>query len=425
MAVTVPNLADGRDIERATPALVARLRGAPASAKAILLALLAIREGGLNVRLPDGRTLAFGDPAARGADLAVKDYRFARRVLANGDIGFAEGLMAGEWESADLSALLTLLAGNAERIMGLVEGGWLGKIVNGLRHLSRVNTKRGSRRNILAHYDLGNRFYEAWLDGTMTYSAARFDAKVRDLETAQLEKYRALARHLDLKPGDHVLEIGCGWGGLAEVAANEFGARVTGLTISDAQYAYACERMRRVGLADRVEIRRQDYRDVEGSFDKVASIEMFEAVGERYWPAYFSKIADVLKPGGRAALQIITIRANYSTNTVAALISFNATCFPAACWRALSACSRRRPAPAWCGEKPRRSAKATPTPWRNGRAGSAPNGRRFARWASTSGSSNCGASISAIAKQVSAPGAPTWCNWRWQNRPVEAMASGV
>jgi cyclopropane-fatty-acyl-phospholipid synthase len=142
----------------------------------------------------------------------------------------------------------------------------------------------------------------------MTYSAARFDEKVRDLETAQRAKYKALAEHLELKPDDHVLEIGCGWGGFAEFAAREYGARVTGITISDEQLAYARARMERAGLADRVEIRRQDYRDVHGQFDKVASIEMFEAVGEKYWPAYFAKIADVLKPGGKAGLQIITIK---------------------------------------------------------------------------------------------------------------------
>jgi cyclopropane-fatty-acyl-phospholipid synthase len=176
-----------------------------------------------------------------------------------------------------------------------------------MRHLSNANTKSGSRRNILAHYDLGNEFYGVWLDASMTYSSARFDAQVRDLEAGQRAKYKALADHLELKAGDHVLEIGCGWGGFAEFAAREYGARVTGITISDEQLAYARARMERAGLSDLVEIRRQDYRDVEGQFDKVASIEMFEAVGEKYWPAYFGKIADVLKPGGKAGLQIITI----------------------------------------------------------------------------------------------------------------------
>ena len=292
---------------RATSGLVAGLK-APASAKAVLLALLQLKGGSAAIALPDGRVLMFGDGAGPQVDFRIRSYHFARRVLKNGDIGFAEGLMAGEWESDDLSSLLTLLASNVERFTRLLEGGPLGKAVHWLRHLSNANTKRGSRRNILAHYDLGNAFYSAWLDASMTYSSARFNAQVRDLEAGQRAKYKALAEHLDLKAGEHVLEIGCGWGGFAEFAAREYGARVTGITISDEQLAYARARMEKAGLTDRVEIRRQDYRDVEGQFDKVASIEMFEAVGEKYWPAYFAKIANVLKPGGRAGLQIITIR---------------------------------------------------------------------------------------------------------------------
>jgi cyclopropane-fatty-acyl-phospholipid synthase len=287
----------------------AQIRGlkAPASAKAVLLALTHITNGAIHMELPDGQRLRFGDAAATPLDIKVRDYRFARRVLVNGDIGFAEGWMAREWETENLSDLLVLLANNIERFRRVFEGSLIGKSLNWIRHLSRENSRTGARRNILAHYDLGNRFYEAWLDRTMTSSSARFD-KATDLESAQVAKYRALAQHLELKPGDHVLEIGCGWGGFAEVAASEFGARVTGLTISDEQLAYARARIERAGLSDRVEIRRQDYRDVEGQFDKVASIEMFEAVGEKYWATYFSKIADVLKPGGRAALQIITIK---------------------------------------------------------------------------------------------------------------------
>ncbi|MGE0742607.1 MAG: class I SAM-dependent methyltransferase [Hyphomonadaceae bacterium] len=292
--------------EPATSSVIARLR-APTRAKAVLYALLQVRDGAIVAELPDGRRLSFGDANGPQIDLRIRDYRFAQRVLKNGDIGFAEGWIAREWETDDLSGLLTLLANNIERVRRVFEGSVLGKALNWMRHLSRDNTRSGARRNILAHYDLGNRFYEAWLDRTMTYSSARFD-QTADLEQAQIAKYRALARHLDLKPDDHVLEIGCGWGGFAEIAAKEFGARVTGVTISDEQLAYARARMERAGLTDRVEIRRQDYRDIEGQFDKVASIEMFEAVGEKYWPAYFAKIADVLKPGGRAALQIITIK---------------------------------------------------------------------------------------------------------------------
>lgn len=291
---------------RATSGLITALR-APTSAKAVFLALLQLKGGAAVVTLPDGRQLGFGDGAGPSVDFQIHSYQFANRVLSSGDIGFAEGLMAGEWESNDLSALLTLLASNVERFTRLLEGGPIGKAVHWVRHLSNANTKSGSRRNILAHYDLGNEFYSAWLDASMTYSSARFDAQVRDLEAGQRAKYKALAEHLELKSTDHVLEIGCGWGGFAEFAAREYGARVTGITISDEQLAYARARMERAGLSAQVEIRRQDYRDVEGQFDKVASIEMFEAVGEKYWPAYFGKIADVLKPGGKAGLQIITI----------------------------------------------------------------------------------------------------------------------
>lgn len=305
---STPRIAEGV-AERATPALIARLK-APASFKACCMASLNLHGGRLVIVLPDGRRLAFGDAEQPVFTLQVKDYAFARRVLSGGDIGLAEGYMAGEWDTPDLSAILTFLNSNVERIIGVFRGkSPMARVANFLKHFSRENTREGSRKNILAHYDLGNRFYAKWLDGTMTYSSARFDrTQCKDLDTAQLEKYRTLARHIDLKPGEHVLEIGCGWGGFAEVAAREFGARVTGLTISDEQHAFATERMQRAGLTDKVEIRLQDYRDVRGPFDKVASIEMFEAVGEKYWPAYFAKIAEVLKPGGRAGLQIITIR---------------------------------------------------------------------------------------------------------------------
>jgi cyclopropane-fatty-acyl-phospholipid synthase len=286
---------------------IMRLR-APMSAKVALVGLSNVRGGALTLTLPDGQTLCFGDVAGSATSMKINDYRFARRVVFNGDIGFAEGWIAGAWESDDLPALLTLLAANAERFMKLFEGGRLGQALNWFRHHRRANTRSGSKRNILAHYDLGNAFYAAWLDRSMTYSSAKFDAEGVTLEAAQRAKYRALAERLELKPGEHVLEIGCGWGGFAEFAAREYNVRVTGVTISDAQLRYARERISRAGLSDRVEIRAQDYRDLSGQFDKIATIEMFEAVGEQYWPAYFAKLAEVLKPGGRAALQTITIR---------------------------------------------------------------------------------------------------------------------
>jgi len=278
---------------------------------ALLLRLLAANWtfGRLTVQLPGGAThvLEGREPGA-SAVLDIRDYRFARRVLASGDIGFAEGYMAGEWETPHLAALLEVLADNHDHIRRLFDGHPLMKVMHWLSHRRRRNSREGSRRNIHAHYDLGNAFYAAWLDPTMTYSSARFEGEDQTLEEAQRAKYAALARSMDLRAGHSVLEIGCGWGGFAEYAAREVGARVTGITISQAQFDFARERMVRAGLGDRVDIRLVDYRDVEGTFDRVASIEMFEAVGQEYWPAFFGKIREVLAPGGRAGLQIITIR---------------------------------------------------------------------------------------------------------------------
>jgi cyclopropane-fatty-acyl-phospholipid synthase len=294
---------------RPTNADIATLKGVPASFKAVCFSCQNLREGSLTMRLPNGRAFCFGgQESGPDAQMTVKDFAFARRVLNAGDIGFCEGYMADEWDTPDLTALLSLMSINIERVLRFLKGGPISQMLNMLRHFGRENTREGSRKNILAHYDLGNRFYQAWLDRTMTYSSARFDRASEDLEKAQLNKYRAMAHYAGLEPGDRVLEIGCGWGGFAEVAAKEFGAHVTGLTLSKEQHAFASARLQRQGLSEMSDIRIQDYRDVTGPFDTVVSIEMFEAVGEKYWPAYFSKVADVLKPGGRAALQIITIR---------------------------------------------------------------------------------------------------------------------
>ncbi|MDO1558639.1 cyclopropane-fatty-acyl-phospholipid synthase family protein [Brevundimonas sp. 2R-24] len=264
--------------------------------------------GGIEVHTPEGRVIRIDGkaPGPRGV-LIVKNPRFARRVFGSGDIGFAEGYMAGEWDSPHLAALLSVLAMNHDGIRRLFHGNLLVQAMNWVGHRLNRNSRSGSRKNIHAHYDLGNAFYGLWLDPTMTYSSARFVGDAETLEAAQKRKYETLCQAMDLQPGQHVLEIGCGWGGFAEHAAKR-GARVTGLTISKEQYDFAQARMQRQGLSDQVEIRMLDYRDVEGQFDRVASIEMFEAVGRQYWPAYFAKLAEVLRPGGRAALQIITIR---------------------------------------------------------------------------------------------------------------------
>ena len=276
----------------------------------LLLRLLAANWtfGRLTVQLPNGETHQLEGPQPGvSAILDVRDYRFARRVLASGDIGFAEGYMAGEWETPQLAALLESVAHNYDQIRRVVDGNPVMQVVNWLSHKRRRNSRKGSRKNIHAHYDLGNAFYGSWLDSSMTYSSARFARPGLALEAAQQEKYAALARLMDLHAGQSVLEIGCGWGGFAEFAARAVGARVTAVTISQEQYDFARRRMFDAGLADRADIQLIDYRDVGGRFDRVASIEMFEAVGREYWPAYFDKIHQVLKPGGRAGLQIITI----------------------------------------------------------------------------------------------------------------------
>ncbi|MGV9007071.1 MAG: class I SAM-dependent methyltransferase [Brevundimonas sp.] len=277
----------------------------------LLLRLLAANwtYGRLTVQLPNGEVHALEGPRpGPSAILDVRDYRFARRVLASGDIGFAEAYMAGEWETPHLAVLLESIAANYDHIRQVVDGNPVMRLINRLSHKRRRNSRSGSRKNIHAHYDLGNAFYAAWLDGTMTYSSARFATAHDGLDAAQTAKYAALARMMDLQPGQTVLEIGCGWGGFAEYAAREIGAHVTGVTISQEQHDFARKRLFEAGLAERTDIRMLDYRDVEGRFDRVASIEMFEAVGKEYWPAYFDKIREVLVPGGRAGLQIITIQ---------------------------------------------------------------------------------------------------------------------
>ena len=286
------------------------LRKAPAAFRTVLkVASENWRYGRLTFVLPSGREVSVdGEEPGPDARLVVRDYRFLARVLAAGDIGFGEGFMAGEWDTPDLSVLLEAFTLNLDRLQRLLNGGAVFRSFNFLAHLLRRNTRAGSKRNILAHYDLGNAFYSRWLDPTMTYSSARFERPGQPLSEAQRNKYASLARQIGLGPDHHVLEIGCGWGGFAEFAAGEIGAKVTGITISPAQCEFARKRLFDQGLAERTDIRLVDYRDVEGEFDRVASIEMFEAVGEAYWPTYFGKIADVLSPGGRAGLQIITIR---------------------------------------------------------------------------------------------------------------------
>ena len=292
-----------------TQAIARKLKGVPLAFKMAAIAMTNIVEGQISVSLPDGRKLVFqGYKPGKSATLVIKDFGFIRRVVAQGDIGFAEGLMAGEWDTPDLAILLEVFSGNLDLMPKLLLGGPLWMVINKFRHkFLKRNTKSGSKRNILAHYDLGNSFYARWLDPSMTYSSAVYKDAGEDLNSAQMNKYRALAEQVNLKPGHRVLEIGCGWGGFAEFAAREYGAHVTGVTISKEQHSYAVERLGRAGLSHLTDIQLTDYRDIQGEFDAVVSIEMFEAVGEEYWPTYFDKVNSVLKPGGKAGLQIITI----------------------------------------------------------------------------------------------------------------------
>jgi cyclopropane-fatty-acyl-phospholipid synthase len=268
-----------------------------------------LRQGGVMLVLPDGGAIDTGADDASGlrAVVHLKHARAARRLVLGGAIGFAEAYIDGDWDSPDLSAVLEIGIRNEAALHDAVGGLAPIRRLHRLAHLLNANTRRGSRRNIASHYDLGNAFYRLWLDPGMTYSSAMFEGDDDDFGRAQDRKYRALAAALDLRSGQRVLEIGCGWGAFAELAARDYGCRVTAVTLSREQADYAGARIRAAGLADRVEIRQQDYRDVEGVFDRIASIEMLEAVGEAYWSRFFATLHDRLRPGGAAALQVITI----------------------------------------------------------------------------------------------------------------------
>lgn len=293
----------------ATPQIIRQLKNVPASFRVAAMVLFRTKSGALTFALPDGTELLFkteGEgPIAR---INVHNFRFVNRALAGGDVAFAESYIDGDWSTPDLTEVLRFFSANFDAATKLSRGNIIVQWMNMLRHaFGRRNSKAGARRNIMAHYDLGNAFYGTWLDPTMTYSSAYFESPNQSLEQGQLNKYRQICERIHAGPDSHILEIGCGWGGFAEYAARHHGSKVTCLTISPAQKAFADERMRRNGLSDRVEIRLEDYRDHVGEYDGIASIEMFEAVGEAYWPSYFAKVFSSLKKGGRAGLQIITI----------------------------------------------------------------------------------------------------------------------
>jgi cyclopropane-fatty-acyl-phospholipid synthase len=268
-----------------------------------------LKNGRLDFVMPDGRRFrAEGRGPGPVAEIHVHDPDLFARLIREGDLGFSEAYLEGGWTTPDLMSFMELIHADNDVIYDGFPGMGLLRQLERLRHWLRSNSKGRAKKNIAYHYDLGNDFYRLWLDDSMTYSSALFRTGQESLEAAQRAKYASLVDQMGARPGDHVLEIGCGWGGFAEYAASERGLKVTGLTISQAQFDYATARIARAGLSDKVEIKLQDYRDERGSYDGIASIEMFEAVGEKYWPIYFDTLRKRLRPGRNATLQIITLQ---------------------------------------------------------------------------------------------------------------------
>ncbi|MFT5631321.1 MAG: cyclopropane-fatty-acyl-phospholipid synthase [Gammaproteobacteria bacterium] len=267
-----------------------------------------MKRGQIDVVLPDGRTFrAKGRDGGYVATLQIHNADLFSRIIREGDLGFCEAYVDGWWSTPNLLELMDLLHDDAEELYDGFPGQFLVRCYERMRFWMQGNSIKQARKNISYHYDLGNEFYGLWLDDTMTYSSAKFDEGARSLEDAQTAKYKSMIDQMGAVAGDHVLEIGCGWGGFAEYAAKDRGIKVTGLTISQEQHDYAVARIDRLGLSDMVTIKMQDYRDEAGQYDGIASIEMFEAVGEKYWPVYFDAVRDRLKPGKNATLQIITV----------------------------------------------------------------------------------------------------------------------
>lgn len=288
--------------------------GAPATARAVLRLLQRLQHGTLDLQFPDGTQARFGSglPSSDRPRAAIRllDWQVFGAALKSGDIGFAESWIDGHWTSPDLVALLQLFIANREAIESVVYGSWWGRLAYRVKHLLNRNSRAGSRKNIHAHYDIGNPFYRLWLDETMNYSSAWFQGDLnKPMPEAQHAKVRRALQECRLQPGQRLLEIGCGWGALAEAATRDFGARVTGVTLSSEQLAWAQERLARAGHAGHADLRLQDYRDIDdGPYDAIASIEMFEAVGREYWGGYFATLSRQLKAGGHACIQSITIR---------------------------------------------------------------------------------------------------------------------
>ncbi|AKH68283.1 methyltransferase, cyclopropane fatty acid synthase [Spongiibacter sp. IMCC21906] len=275
----------------------------------VLSPLANARRGILELQLPNGNKLFFGDQPCEELSpiIQLNSWKALKKALSGGSVGWAEAYVAGDWDCPSLTTLIDWVVENERHISGALDSGRFSQWMQKRRHRSKANSKRGSRKNIAYHYDLGNAFYKLWLDDSMTYSSALYLTGEESLQQAQINKYQRAIDELDVKDGDRVLEIGCGWGGFAEQLCQQKNAKIQGITLSTEQLAFARERISTAGLSDSASFSLTDYRDVKGQYDKIVSIEMLEAVGEKYWPTYFETLANRLKPGGKALIQVITI----------------------------------------------------------------------------------------------------------------------
>ncbi len=283
-------------------------KGLPRYFAQVFKMLSKMEAGRLDITLSDSRTFRVeGAKPGPVAEVKIHDPDVFARLIREGELGFSDAYLEGHWSTPDLRAFMDLVHMGSETAYDGFTGKFLVQAYERLRFWLHRNNRRQAKKNISYHYDLGNDFYALWLDDTMTYSSAIFETGQESLEKAQTAKYASMVDEMGVKPGDHVLEIGCGWGGFAEYAAKERGLRVTGLTISQEQLRFAQQRIEKAGISDLVDLKLQDYRDEQGQYDGIASIEMFEAVGQKYWPVYFDTVRDRLKPGAQATLQIITV----------------------------------------------------------------------------------------------------------------------